>query len=166
MKFAILITTCVILFCVLLGGCQAGRPPLNYSGSNSTPKMESDIIGAVFDYQLKQTPLGNSYQYYFLAIGDDQDPKDALMERMKRLGYSVKKLSQATFDNQGRVVDRETGSFGIIAKVYKVSLKTESEAEVSGSLKSDGDNHFGFVYFVFREDDSWKVKRHKSSFIT
>ncbi len=154
------------LCCTLSVGCQNRQALSHQLNSDATLKTESAIAEAVFAFQIKENPLNGAYHHYFLAIGDDQDPGNELMARMKKLRYSIKPFSDASYSNDGRVIDKQTGELGIIIKVNKVTLKGKNEAQVSGSVKTSGENLHGYVYSVFLEGDRWTVKDYKGTFVS
>lgn len=162
----------------MLAGCGSR----GFHASLPRPAQEDDIREAVLRYQIgsptspthtdaaaleaSATPAPNSgdvgHRMYFLSLGNNKDPSDALMQRFQTSPIPVKKVSESYWDPKGKlccqVKEKSTGTLGLIYDVSGLQWLNDDEVKVESGYIAGGMFARSNTYTLAREGDGWKVK--------
>ncbi len=154
--------TFVALFWGLsLTSCQHGV--LN---SQTRALAEDDIREAVFCYQFEHnaSAIQQKADYYFLALGDGQDPSPELMARFK--GHSPPVLpGSLAINSPDGVTHKSLGGKGLFFNVDDIHWTSENAAKVTGGYFEAGLSASGNTYRVKRRNGEWVVTKDTMNWI-
>jgi hypothetical protein len=123
-------------------------------GRRTSVIPDEEICEAVFRYQLQQ-PLPDQPhppRYYLTLRG--RDPGEALLRRLRDLTPWVQPLSQCRVSARDGVIDRATGSRGVIVQVTRLTWVHASAVDVVGGYYIAPRHAAGLGYRV--ESNRWR----------
>lgn len=141
--------TFVLVFAICCGGEKT-----------SDSERLNNVSEIVFISELSRRPLGSQQGDYFLYVLENKDPADLLLDRLRSKHFQVKPASQSKIIN-GRVEDKDTGSWGTLLGVNKIECKDRNECEVEAKIYTDTDNEEIWVYHVVKKNNIWTIKEKK-----
>lgn len=144
--------------------CQSGLPPpelTNQSGLQLSDLSEDDQIReAIFRSaglsRMEKVSADNSF---YLAVNDDQDPSDNLMDYLNNGGSFLKKVSQSYIDmnDVGVVRDKFTNHKGTRFAISHLTRQGSDKVKVSaGKYRGNMESERCF-YTLTNENDEWKI---------
>lgn len=121
---------------------------------------EDAVREAVFKYQIERltTDLPKKDVVFFLSVGEEANPSDALIARFAGRRPLVKKVSDSVPKKYEGIFDKDTGKKGILFSVTSIKWINDSEAEVEGGHYTAPLAASGNVYKVRFENGKWVVK--------
>lgn len=128
------------------------------SRNNSSQDLE-DIRETVFRYQ-----FGMPAAFYCVALQDNQDPSEELMQRFKNNNPPVKRRSECSIsptkdDPGGPVVHPASSKYGILFTIHSINLSVLNKVEVDASRYLGGLHGETHRYRLIRKDGKWKVEK-------
>jgi hypothetical protein len=126
-------------------------------GTPGRERLEATVCEAVFRYQLQQ-PLVDHAQVprYYLAL-QGHDPNEPLLHRLRELTPWVQPLSQCRVTARDGVIDRATGTRGVIVQVARLTWVHAAAADVVGGYYITHRHAAGLRYRVERQGHDWAV---------
>lgn len=121
-----------------------------------------DLADAVFRFQFANnlSAAGERAGAYFLAVEDDRDPSSALLSRFSDHSPPVRPLSDLTLsESEERVIDPTTGKPGLIFRIYRRSLLSNSEAIVEGGYYEANLSASWITMRAECREGTWRVER-------
>ena len=118
---------------------------------------EAAVCEAVFRYQLQQPLVDHSQvlRYYLALRGGD--PDEAFLHRLRALTPWVQPLSQCRVTARDGVIDRATGTCGVIVQVARVTWVHAAAVEVVGGYYITHRHAAGLRYHVAHDGQRWVV---------
>lgn len=132
----------------------AAYSPFSHSDT-STDLAETEILEAVFRYQISHCYRDRSPQLYFLSYKRN-DPSDTLMKRLKDFHPSVRKRSQMS-----KFKDKDTGEDGILLAIQDITWKSDFVVESKASCGAAPLDAYHYDYRIVKKNRKWIVKSHK-----
>jgi hypothetical protein len=140
----------------------APQPPSRGSGRLrllrvSDARPDEAVCEAVFRYQLQQPfvdqprPAG-----YYLALRG-RDPDAALLDRLRDLTPAIHPLSHCRVTARDGVLDRATGTRGVIVQVVRLAWVHTAAVDVVGGYYLTHRHAAAFRYGVEPEGQGWAV---------
>lgn len=129
--------------------------------TSSLPLSREDAVReAVFKYQIARmtSALRRKDVVFFLSVDQAGNPSDGLLARFAGRHPLVKKVSESVAKEYEGVIDKQTGTKGIIFSVTSIKWISETEAEVEGGHYTAPLEASGYVYKVRLENGKWEVK--------
>jgi hypothetical protein len=120
-------------------------------------RLEEAVCEAIFRYQLRQ-PLADAPQplgYYLARQG--RDPDDAFLRRLRALAPGVQPLSRCRVSARDGVVDRVTGTRGVIVQVTRLTWVHAAAVDVTGGYYLTHRQAAGLRYHVEHDGRRWAV---------
>lgn len=169
----------LILLLAVLAGC---RSPAQVSRTMPEAAQEDDIREAVLRYQIGSPtspshtdagaiepsatlpPGAQWHRMYFLSLGNNTDPSDALMQRFLGSTIPVKKVSQSYRDEKGggwdccQVKDRSSNTLGLIYYVSDIQWLDDDTVSAKSGYYGGGLYARQNTYTLVRDVAAWKVK--------
>jgi hypothetical protein len=120
-------------------------------------RREAAVCEAVFRYQLQQPPVDHPQVLrYYLAL-QGHDPDEALLCRLRELTPWVQPLSQCRVTARDGVIDRATGTDGVIVQVARLTWVHGAAADVVGGYYITHRHAAGLRYRVEQHGRHWAV---------
>ena len=123
---------------------------------------DDDLTAAVFRFQFanNRSAIGERAGSYFLALEDDRDPGANLLDRFAGHSPPVRPLSDLTLpETTERVTDPSTGEQGLIFRIYKRSMLSETEAVVEGGYYEANLSASWITMRAKCQEGTWRVER-------
>jgi hypothetical protein len=140
----------------------APQPPSHRSGRLRPPRvsyarLDEAVCEAVFRYQLQQ-PFVNQPRPsgYYLALRG-RDPDEALLDRLRDLTPTIHPLSQCRVTARDGVLDRATGTRGVIVQIARLAWVHTAAVDVVGGYYITHWHAAAFRYGVEPEGPRWAV---------
>jgi hypothetical protein len=123
----------------------------------SRAESEAAVCEKVFRYQLQQ-PLIDAPQppRFYLAL-HGRDPEAAVLRQLQRLGPAVHPLSHCRVTARDGVVDRSTGTRGVIIQIARLTWVHGAAADVVGGYYITHRHAAGLRYRVEPQGHDWGV---------
>jgi hypothetical protein len=139
-------------------------PPSQSRGSGrlrplrgSEARRDEAVCEAVFRYQLQQPFVDQPWlSGYYLALRG-RDPDAALLERLRDLTPAIHPLSQCRVTARDGVLDRHTGTRGVIVQVARLAWVHTAAVDVVGGYYITHRHAAAFRYDVEPEGPRWAV---------
>ena len=139
--------------------------------ASGAPRLsqEDNIREAVFRYQFNHNASGQQQRaaFYCLAVGEKRsDPSDEFMKRFADHKPPVRKVSECQIDPSKGVIDKRTGTSGLVFRVTGITWISDSEVEAAGGYYEAGLSSSGNTYTLTKQHGQWKVSKDKMNWIS
>ncbi len=131
--------------------------------------QEDNIREAVFRYQFDHNASGQQKRatVYCLSVGEKHtDPSDEFMKRFADHKPPVRKVSACQTDPYKGVIDKRTGTPGLVFRVTGIRWISDNEVEASGGYYEAGLSSSGNTYAGTKQHGTWKVSSDKMNWIS
>jgi hypothetical protein len=134
-------------------------------GNHWCVQEEDCIQEAVFRYQIQNPEGHRSWDLFFLAASERNDPNDEVLKRLRNNSFRVRPVSESV-DKHAVIKDKETDEAGVILTVGKVTWIGKTRVEVGLSAYSGFGDAKGYIFELARGEDGWTVKNRRFAFET
>lgn len=152
----------LVLVLVLVLGCATRVPP-----PESRDAAEASVYEAVFRHLFRHNASAarSRVDYYFLAIGDGEDPPPALLARFAGHVPKVEPVSASRSSPQG-VRHEEDGGKGLVFRIEALRWLDADTAEVEGGYFEASLSASGNTHRVERRRGRWVVVDDRRNWIS
>ena len=165
----------IIALCLCFG-CTSSHHDRITPLQNDARSLEGreDIIEVVFRHMCQPEPVEKDvshnvnlvHKFYFLAVGDSQDPSPELLKRLGDLKSPVKPISAGEW-REFFIFDKVTGERGAAFYVRSISRRSRDDCEVEAVIHPGGGlSASGPIYRVTRKNGKWVVVGERLKWIS
>lgn len=158
----------LFLLVVALGiaiGCRSGQqvtPELTDQSNLRLSDLSNDdqVREAIFrSAGLSRVGKATASYSYYLAVDDDQDPSDSLMEYLNDGGSFLKKVSRSysSKSERGAILDKLTNKRGTRFSISRLTWLGTDKVKVSAGRYQGNMDAESCIYTLARENGEWKI---------